>query len=100
MPVASRSTAALNRRYLAKLGSRISIAGSGYRSLGSHRAKEGGAAAAIASAAVPDATMVRLVGFIGLHLPLARFDLQFRRRSAAKYRRYRGRLRISACAVT
>src|SRR5262249_29757851 len=35
MPVASRSTLALKRRYLLKLGSRLLIAGSGQRSLGS-----------------------------------------------------------------
>src|SRR5215831_20807201 len=35
MPVASRSTLALKRRYLLKIGSRLLMAGSGYRSLGS-----------------------------------------------------------------
>src|ERR1700736_5204636 len=36
IPVASRSMLALYRRYLLKLGSRLLIAGSGERSLGSH----------------------------------------------------------------
>src|ERR1700732_5101146 len=58
MPVASRSTAALNRRYLAKLGSSTSTAGSGYR-------PNAGGVAATASAAPPAAIMVRLVESMG-----------------------------------
>src|ERR1700731_280849 len=59
MPVGSRSTAALNRRYLAKLGSSTSTAGSGYR-------PNACGVAATASTAPPVAIMVRLVGSMGV----------------------------------
>src|SRR5262249_13535271 len=59
MPVASCSSAALNSRYLAKLGSSTSTAGSGYRP------NACGLAAATANAAPPVAIMVRLVGSMG-----------------------------------
>src|SRR5262249_10202683 len=64
MPDASCSSAALNSRYLAKLGSSTSTAGSGYRPSAC------GLAAATASAALPAAIMVRLVGSMDLLLVL------------------------------
>src|SRR5580704_13618299 len=53
MPVASRSTLALNTRYLAKLGSRIFTAGSGYCVLGSQPPRVSFGMKAVAAAAAP-----------------------------------------------